>query len=56
MLVAEQELAVEVAKIDGVEIDNVDFTEAGENEVLEQLAANAASSYHEHARLPPVSD
>ena len=49
MLVAEQELAVEVAQVDGVEVDDVDFAKAGENEVLEQLAANATSSYHEHA-------
>jgi len=49
VLVAEQELAVEVAQVDGVEVDDVDFAKAGENEVLEQLAANATSSYHEHA-------
>lgn len=52
MLVAEQELAVEVAQVDCVEVDDVDFTESSEDEVLEQLTANAASSYHEHARLP----
>lgn len=49
MLIAEQELAVEVAQVDGVEVDDVDFTETSENEVLEQLTANTASSYHEHA-------
>ena len=56
MLIAEQELAVEVAQIDGVEVDNVNFAKSSEDEVLEQLAANAASSYHEHARLSLVSD
>lgn len=56
MLVAEKKLAVEIAEVDGVEVDNVDLTKAGEHEVLEQLAADAASSYHEHARLLPVSD
>ena len=56
MLVAEEKLAVQVAQVDGVEIDDVDFTEAGESEVLEKLAANAASAHHEHARLPPVSN
>ena len=49
MLIAEQELAVEVAKIDGIEIDDVYLAEAGEDEVLEEFAANAASSYHQDA-------
>ena len=49
MLIAEQELAVEVAEIDGVEIYNVYLAEAGEDEVLEEFAANAASSYHQDA-------
>lgn len=49
MLVAEQELTVEVAQVDGVEVDNVDFAEAGENEVLEELTTNATSSNHEYA-------
>lgn len=49
VLIAEQELAVEVAEIDGVEIYNVYLAEAGEDEVLEEFAANAASSYHQDA-------
>jgi len=49
MLIAEQELAVEVAEIDGVEVDDVYLAEAGEGEVLEEFAANAASSYHQDA-------
>jgi predicted PilT family ATPase len=56
MLVAEEELAVEVAEVDGVEVDNVDLAEAGEDEVLEQFAADAASSYHQDARLDCVSN
>lgn len=56
MLVAEQELAVEVAEVDGVEVDNVDLAKAGEDEVLKQLAADAASPYHEYARLLHVRD
>lgn len=55
MLVAKQELAIQVAEIDGVKVDDVDFAKAGENKVLEQFAADAASSYHENARLPLVS-
>jgi hypothetical protein len=55
VLIAEQELPVEVAEIDGVQVDNVDLAEAGEDEILEQFAADAASSHHQDARLPPVS-
>ena len=56
VLVAKQKLAVEVAEIDGVKVDNVDLAKAGEDEVLKQLAADAASPYHEYARLLPVRD
>jgi hypothetical protein len=35
MLLAEEELPVEVAKVDCIEVDDVDFPEAGKNEVLE---------------------
>lgn len=51
MLVAEQELAVEVAEVDGVEVDDVDLAKAGEDQVLEELAADAPSSDHQDARL-----
>jgi hypothetical protein len=44
MFVSEEELAVEVAEVDGVEIDDVDFAEAGQGEVLEEFAADAASA------------
>lgn len=51
VLVAEEELAIEIAKINRVEVDNVDLAEAGEDEVLEKLATNAAGAHHQHARL-----
>jgi len=51
MFVAEEELAIEVAKVYGVEIDNVYFAKAGEDEVLEEFAANASSADHKHTRL-----
>jgi hypothetical protein len=53
VLVAEEELAIEVAKINRVEVDDVDLAEAGQDEVFEQLAANAARAHHQHARLEP---
>jgi hypothetical protein len=55
VLVAEQKLPIEVAQVDGVEVDDVYLAEAGEDEVLEQLAANATGSYHQYARLPNIS-
>lgn len=51
VLMPEQKLAVEVGEVDGVEIDDVDVAKSGEDEVLEQLAANAACTNHEDARL-----
>lgn len=51
MLVTEEELAIEVAKVDGIEVDDVDLAKAGEDEILEKLAAYAASADHQDARL-----
>jgi hypothetical protein len=53
VLVAEEKLAVEVAEVDGVEVDDVDLAEAGEDEVLEQLASDSSGAYHQDARLHP---
>jgi hypothetical protein len=51
VLVPEEELSIEVRKIDSIEVDNMNFAEAGQDEILEQLAANAAGSDHEHTGL-----
>jgi hypothetical protein len=51
MFVSEEELAVEVAEVDCVEIDDVDFAEAGEGEVLEKFAADPAGADEEDAGL-----
>ena len=51
MLVAEEELAVKVAQIDGVEVNNVDLSEARKGKVLEELASDATGAYHQHTRL-----
>lgn len=32
---SKEELAVQVTEINGIEVDNVDFTEASENEVFQ---------------------
>lgn len=47
VLEAEEELAVQVGEIDGVQVDDVDVAEAGEEEVLEQLAADTAGADEE---------
>ena len=35
MLLTEEELTVEVAKVDGVEINNMNLAEAGEDKILQ---------------------
>lgn len=51
MLVSEEELSVQVAEIDSVEVDDMNLAKATEKEVLKKLATNASSSNHEHLRL-----
>ena len=53
MLIPEKELPIEVAEVDGVEVDNVDLAKAGEDKVLEKLAPDASGAYHQDARLHP---
>lgn len=48
---SEEELTVEIAEIDCVEIDDVNFTKARQGKVLEQFAANAAGADEKDARL-----
>jgi hypothetical protein len=51
MLIAEQELPIEVAEVDGVEVDDVDLAETGEDEVLEKLATDPSCAYHQYLAL-----
>ena len=51
MLVSEEELSVQVAEIDSVEVDDMNLAKATEKEVLKKLATNTSSSNHEHLRL-----
>ena len=44
---AEQELAVEVADVDRVEVDHLDVPEPAQDERLEELAPDAAGAHHE---------
>lgn len=51
MLMTEEELAVEVAKVDGIEIDDMDFAEPGQDEVLEEFTTDSASAHQQDSRL-----
>jgi hypothetical protein len=55
MLGAEQELPVQVAEVDRVQVDDVDLAKARKYKVLEQLAPDATRSHHQYARLVDVS-
>lgn len=51
MLLTKEKLPVEVAEIDGIQINNMDLAEAGEDEILQKLAANSSRADHQNARL-----
>ena len=46
-----QELPVEVGKVDGVHVDDVDAEEAGQGEALEQLATEAPRPDDQNLRV-----
>ena len=57
MFMSEKELTIEVAEIYGVEVDDVDLTEAGEREILQKLTSYPTGANKEYPRLPSkVSD
>lgn len=47
----EEELAIQIAEVDCIEVDDVDFTEPGEHEVFEELAADTACANKENTGL-----
>ena len=51
MLMAEKELAIKIAEIDGVEINDVNLTETSEDKIFEQFTANSPGSNHQYTRL-----
>lgn len=51
MFLSEQELTVQVGQVNRVEIDNVNFAKACQDEIFQQFASNTASADHEHTRL-----
>lgn len=46
MLMTEQKLAVQVAQVDSVKVDDVNLAEAGQDEILEEFTAYASSADH----------
>ena len=51
MLVSEEELTVEVAQVDGVQIDDLNLTEAGKGKVFQEFASYTTCAYKKHASL-----
>ena len=55
MFVTKKELTIEVAEVDGVQINYMDLAEAGENKVLQELATNSSGTDHQNAGLDNVT-
>lgn len=51
MLLTKEKLTVEVAEVDSVQINDVNFAEAGKDKILQKLTANTASADHQNTRL-----
>lgn len=51
MLIAEEKLAIQIAQVNRIKVDDVDFAKAGKQEVLEQFAADATSAHEQYSRL-----
>lgn len=49
-----EELAIKIAKVYSVKVDDVDLTESSEDKILQQLTAYAAGADHQNARLNGV--
>ena len=51
MLMAEEELAIEIAEIDRVKINDVNLTKTSEDKVFQQFTTNSTRSHHQYTRL-----
>lgn len=51
VFLSEQKLPVQVAQINGVKIDDVNLSKAGQDQILEQLASDATSANEENSCL-----
>lgn len=41
---SEKKLSIEITEVDSIKVEDVNFPESGQDEVLEQFAANAAGA------------
>ena len=51
MSMSEEELAIEVGKINGIEIYDVNVAKTSGDQIFKQLASNTTSAYDKDARL-----
>ena len=51
MLVTEEELSIQITEVNGIQIDDVDLAEAGEDKVLQKFTANSSGADHQDAGL-----
>jgi hypothetical protein len=51
MFLSEEELAIQIAEIDCIKIDNVNLPKAGQDQVLQQFTANSAGTDKEYSCL-----
>ena len=51
MFMAEKELAIKIAEVDRVKINDVNLAKTGEDKVFQQFTANPTSSDHQYTRL-----
>ena len=56
VVLAEEELAVEVADVDGIQVDDLEVAEPAEDEVLEELAPDAPGPDDEDARVADLGE
>lgn len=43
---AKEKLAIEITQVNGVQVNDMNFAEASQNEILEELASNATCTDH----------
>jgi hypothetical protein len=56
VLMSEEKLAIEVAQIDGIEIDNMDLTKTCKDEAFEKLASDSTGAHHQYTSLEKICE
>lgn len=55
MFLAEEELPIQIAEVNCVEVNDLNFSKAGKNKILEQLASDSSCADEQYARLFSLS-